>query len=96
MKGYQYSVIAQVDRRDRSEPTDITKLFVRNNRGENIPVSAVIKLDESSSPATLFHYNRYKSATISASLAEGKTIGDGVKAMDAIGKNYWTRVTRPR
>jgi HAE1 family hydrophobic/amphiphilic exporter-1/multidrug efflux pump len=100
MNGYQYTVIAQVDRSDRTRPADITRLYVRNNRGESIPVSAVVKLDESSSPATLYHYNRYKSATISASLAEGKTIGDGVKAMDAIGKrlldeSYQTSLTGP-
>lgn len=100
MNGYQYNVIAQVDRRDRSRPGDITRLYVRNNRGESIPVSAVVKLGESSSPATLYHYNRYKSATISASLAEGQTIGDGVKAMDAIGKrlldeSYQTSLTGP-
>lgn len=100
MNGYQYSVISQVDRQDRSKPGDITKLFVRNNKGENIPISAVVKLEESSSPATLFHYNRYKAATISASLADGKTIGDGVKAMDAIGKklldeSYQTSLTGP-
>jgi HAE1 family hydrophobic/amphiphilic exporter-1/multidrug efflux pump len=40
---------------------------------------------ENSNPPTLYHYNRFKAATISASLAEGKTIGDGVKAMKAIG-----------
>ncbi len=100
MNGYQYSVIAQVDRRDRTEPNDITKLYVRNKRGENIPISSVVKLEESSSPSTLFHYNRYKAATISASLADGKTIGDGVKAMDAIGKKlldetYQTSLTGP-
>ncbi|MEO6550087.1 MAG: efflux RND transporter permease subunit [Ferruginibacter sp.] len=100
MNGYQYSVIAQVDRSDRTEPGDITRLFVRNNRGQNIPISAVVKLEENSSPATLFHYNRYKAATISASLAEDKTIGDGVKAMDAIGKrlldeSFQTSLTGP-
>ena len=52
--------------------------------GNNIPLSAVVHLEESSSPTTLYHYNRYKAATISASLAEGKTIGDGIKAMQAI------------
>jgi HAE1 family hydrophobic/amphiphilic exporter-1/multidrug efflux pump len=46
----------------------------------------VVKLQESSNPPTLYHYNRFKAATISASLAEGKTIGDGVKAMEAISK----------
>jgi len=100
MNGYQYSVIAQVDRSDRSQPGDITQLFVRNSRGESIPLSAVVKLEESSSPSTLYHYNRYKAATISASLADGQTIGDGVKAMDAIGKklldeSYQTSLTGP-
>jgi HAE1 family hydrophobic/amphiphilic exporter-1/multidrug efflux pump len=100
MNGYQYSVIAQVDRNDRSQPGDISKLYVRNKKGENIPISSIVKLEESSSPSTLFHYNRYKAATISASLADGKTIGDGVKAMDAIGKKlldetYQTSLTGP-
>lgn len=84
MDGHQYSVIAQVDQADRNQPVDITKLYVRNSKGQLIPLSSVIKLEESSSPSTLYHYNRYKSATISASLAEGKTVGDGVKSMQAI------------
>ena len=84
MGGRQYQVIAQVDRPDRSQPSDIEKLYVRNAQGVNIPLTTVAHLDESSSPPTLFHYNRFKSATISASLAEGKTIGDGLKSMRAI------------
>lgn len=80
----QYQVIAQVAHADRSEPADISRLYVRNAAGQNIPLSAVVHLEESSSPTTLFHFNRYKSATISASLAEGKTIGDGVKVMQDI------------
>lgn len=84
MDGHQYSVIAQVDQANRNQPVDITKLYVRNNKGQPVPLSSVVKLQESSSPSTLYHYNRYKSATISASLAEGKTVGDGVKSMQAI------------
>ena len=84
MNGKQYQVISQVEYADRQQPADIEKLYVRNNRGERIPLSAVVKLAESSNPPTLYHYNRFKAATISASLAEGKTIGDGVKAMERI------------
>jgi multidrug efflux pump len=80
----QYQVVAQVERSDRSVPADISRLYVRNVNGDNIPLSAVVHLQESSSPTTLYHFNRYKAATISASLAEGKTIGDGIKAMQAI------------
>src|SRR5665213_4616281 len=69
-----------------SAASDVYKrqLYVRNNKGVNIPLNAVVHMEQNSSPATLYHFNRYKSATISASLSEGKTIGDGIKAMQAI------------
>jgi multidrug efflux pump subunit AcrB len=78
-------VISQVELSERQTPGDISHLYVRNNRNENIPLSAVVNIEETSNPPTLFHYNRFRSATLSASLAEGKTIGDGVKAMQSIG-----------
>jgi hydrophobe/amphiphile efflux-1 (HAE1) family protein len=84
MNGYQYYVIAQVERSDRNAPTDISKVYVRNKTGDNIPLDAVVHMENNSSPSTLFHFNRYKAATISASLAPGKTIGDGIVAMQAI------------
>jgi HAE1 family hydrophobic/amphiphilic exporter-1/multidrug efflux pump len=84
MNGKQYSVITQVKLSDRQLPTDILKLYVRNNKGEYIPMASVISIEPYAMPPTRYHYNRYKSATISASLAEGKTIGDGVKAMQNI------------
>ena len=98
--GYQYSVIAQVERSERDKPEDISKLYVRNNKGQSIPLSSVVKLEETSSPPALFHFNRYKAATISATLSEGKTIGDGVKAMQAIAKklldeSYQTALSGP-
>jgi hydrophobe/amphiphile efflux-1 (HAE1) family protein len=82
--GYQYPVIAQVDRTDRNTPADITKLYVRNANGEQIPLASVLKMEQNSNPSTLYHFNRYKAATISASLAEGQTVGDGIKSMQAI------------
>ena len=84
MNGKQYQVISQVALKDRQEPVDITNLYVRNNKGENISLATVTKLISNANPPSLYHYNRYKAATISASLADGKTIGDGVKAMQTI------------
>jgi HAE1 family hydrophobic/amphiphilic exporter-1/multidrug efflux pump len=98
--GYQYSVIAQVERSDRNKPEDIGRLYVRNTRGENIPLSSVIKWEESTNPTTIYHYNRYKAATISASLSEGYTIGDGIDAMNKIAnklldESYQTALSGP-
>lgn len=84
MMGKQYQIIGQVDRVNRDEPLDLKSLFVRNDKGELIQLDAVVSVIEQSSPPQLYHYNRYKSATVSASLAPGKTIGDGIKAMDEI------------
>jgi len=84
MNGYQYYVIAQLERKDRNDPMDISKVYVRNKNGDNIPLASVVHIDNNSNPSTLYHFNRYKAATISASLADGKTIGDGIKAMQAI------------
>jgi hydrophobe/amphiphile efflux-1 (HAE1) family protein len=100
MNGPQYQVIGQVERSERSQPSDISKLYVRNNRGENIPLTAVVRMEEESGPPTIYHYNRYKSATVSASLVEGKTVGDGVVAMQAIGarlldETFQTSLTGP-
>ncbi|MDI1234458.1 MAG: efflux RND transporter permease subunit [bacterium] len=85
MNGKQYQIIGQMARESRDEPSDLNQYFVRNNRGESIQLSAVVNIVESSNPPQLYHYNRFKSATISASLAPGKTTGDGVKAMQEIG-----------
>ncbi len=98
--GFQYSVIAQVERGDRNKPQDISDLYVRNNLGQNIPLSSVITMKESTDPAVLYHFNRYKAATISASLADGYTIGDGIKAMRAIAnrlldESYSTALSGP-
>lgn len=87
MNGRQYQVISQVGLKDRQQPADISKLYVRNNQGNSIALSEVLKISTNANPPSLYHFNRYKSATISASLAEGKTIGDGVTAMRAIANN---------
>jgi len=84
MNGRQYEVISQVERADRNEPVDINNIYVTNSSGQKISLSSVVSMVETSNPPTLFHYNRFKSATMQASLAEGKTIGDGVKAMEDI------------
>jgi multidrug efflux pump len=80
----QYQVIGQVDRENRDDPSDIKDLFVRNKNGEMIKLDNVIHIEERSSPPQLYHYNRYQSATIQAGLAPGKTIGDGIAAMNEI------------
>ena len=84
MNGKQYQVIGQLLRENRSRPVDLTSLYVRNNRNELIQLDNLITISERSSPPQLFRFNRFSSATISASLTPGKTIGDGIEAMNRI------------
>jgi hydrophobe/amphiphile efflux-1 (HAE1) family protein len=82
--GKQYQVIGQVEREERSSPTDITSLYLRNNLGNLVQLDNLVNIEESSSPSTLFHYNRFKSATVSAGLAEGHSLGEGIEEMRKI------------
>jgi multidrug efflux pump subunit AcrB len=82
--GKQYQIIGQVERSQRSQPADITALYVRSRTGRLIQLDNLVKTEEGSSPPTLYHFNRYKSATISASLAQGRTLGEGIAEMRKI------------
>ncbi|MBI3138679.1 MAG: efflux RND transporter permease subunit [Sphingobacteriales bacterium] len=84
--GKQYQVMGQVARNDRDEPNDLKTLFVRNNRNELISLDNLVTVNESNTPPTIYHFNRYKSATISANVQPGFTIGDGIEEMDQIAK----------
>lgn len=84
--GKQYQVIGQVTRVDRDDPDDMKKLYVRTSSGQLVSIDNVVSIEESTTPPSLYHFNRYKSATISAGLAQGKTIGDGIKAMEELVK----------
>lgn len=82
--GKQYQVIGQVDRQDRNDPYDVRYLFVKNNEGKLIQMDNLIKLEETVTATSRERYNRFISATVSAGLAPGFTIGDGINEMDRI------------
>ncbi|WP_132055473.1 efflux RND transporter permease subunit [Pseudocnuella soli] len=83
-EGKQYQVMGQVVRSDRDDPTDLKSLYVRNAGGQMISLDNLVSFTEETTPSTIYHFNRYKSATISAGLAPGQTVGDGIEAMQAI------------
>ncbi|MEM8599824.1 MAG: efflux RND transporter permease subunit, partial [Bacteroidota bacterium] len=82
--GQQYQVIAQVDRADRDETVDLTSLSVRAANGQPVPLDGLVTISEASTPPQLFRTDRFLSATVSASLADGVPLADGLAAMDAI------------
>ena len=84
MNGKQYEILGQINRQQRNKPSDIRSIYIRNDKGEMIQLDNLVEFVEAVAPPKLYHYNRFVSATISAGLAEGKTIGQGLDEMDKI------------
>ncbi|MFW6222930.1 MAG: efflux RND transporter permease subunit, partial [Bacteroidota bacterium] len=82
--GKQYYILAQANKSKRDEPEDLTNIHVKNESGEMVSLDNLVTLKEESRPPQLLRYNRYSSATISASLAEGYSLGEGIQAMENI------------
>jgi multidrug efflux pump len=86
MNGKQYQILGEMARQDRNKPLDLKSLYVRNNTGEMIQFDNLVTLTEETAPPQLYRYNRFVSATVSAGLAQGKTIGQGLDEMDKIAR----------
>ena len=84
MNGKQYEIVGEINRQQRNKPVDLKSIYIRSNNGEMIQMDNLIELAEGIAPPQLYRYNRFVAATVSAGLAEGKTIGEGLDAMDAI------------
>ena len=87
MNGKQYQILGDLARSDRNKPLDLKSLYVRNNYGDMIQFDNLVTLTEETAPPQLNRYNRFVSATISAGLAKGKTISQGLVEMDNIAKS---------
>ncbi len=100
LSGKQYQVIAQVDRANRDQPLDLKSIYVRSSRGQLVQLDNVVKVAEDATPPSIYHFNRYKSATVQAGLSPGYTVGDGIKEMqklaaDSFDSSFSTALSGP-
>lgn len=84
MNGKQYQVVGEMQLKDRNEPLNLRMLYVRAENGQLVQLDNLVRVVEKSTPPQLYRFNRFVSATVSANLAEGVTIGDGLEEMDRI------------
>lgn len=84
--GKQYQIMSQIEQNMRNKPLDLASVYVRSDIGELIQLDNLIKMEESSAPPSLFRYNRFVAATVSAGLAKGYTLGQGIEEMDRISR----------
>jgi multidrug efflux pump len=84
MNGKQYQILGEINRQQRNTPLDLKSIYLKNLNNDMIQLDNLISLKETVAPPQLYRYNRFNSATISAGLTSGVTIGDGLDEMDAI------------
>jgi multidrug efflux pump len=83
-EGEQREIVTQVEREDRDETLDLQGLHVKSESGEPVLLSNLVDVEGAAAPPVLYRFNRYQSATISAELAPGKTIAQGIAEMRRI------------
>ncbi|MCC6664268.1 MAG: efflux RND transporter permease subunit [Polyangiaceae bacterium] len=83
MGGRQYQVIGELERADRNAPEAVRRLFARTKSGQMVSLDNLVSVEETTAPAAIYRYDRYVSATVSAGIAPGHALGDGIAAMDA-------------
>lgn len=97
-----YKVMVQADPSYRRNPEDISKFFVKNDRGEMVAFSTFTRLERVYGPEQLTRYNMFTSAMINGEAAAGYSSGDAIKAVERIaeeklprGYTYdWSGMTR--
>lgn len=85
--GRRYDVRVRLIDKDRQSPTDIREIWVRNNRGEVIPLSEVVDLKEQPSLVSISRKDRQRAIRVYANVAPGQSQGEALKAMQAIAKD---------
>jgi len=79
----QYDVIAQVSPQNRATPSTIEDIYIRGNGGL-VQLANVVSVRETVAPKELNHYNRVRSATLTANLPPGMPLGMALDALDKI------------
>ena len=84
LKSEQYDVVMALEAPYRSVPEQLGEVHVRTQRGDMVPLSALIETRPRTAPSTLNHYNLERAATLTANLAPGATLGDALDRVEAV------------
>ncbi|RZK55661.1 MAG: efflux RND transporter permease subunit, partial [Pedobacter sp.] len=82
--GKYYRVVVQADVADRADPSAIDRVFVKNNRGEMVPINTLVKLNRIYGSETVSRYNLFNSIQINAIPKPGFSSGDAIKAIEEV------------
>lgn len=82
--GRVYRVYLQADSEFREKPADLDKIFVKNNYGTMVPLSAVVKVRSIVGPYSLTRFNMYPAITINGMARSGVSSGQAMARMSEI------------
>jgi multidrug efflux pump len=82
--GETYHVIAQLERAERANPTDLYGFYVRSGSGQLVPIDSLVKVTETASAPVLPHYDRLRSATVKANLSDELPMGRALEQIQTI------------
>ncbi len=85
-EGKQYDVIVRLEDKDRTQPTDLTSIYVRARDGQLVQLSNIVQLRETVAPKELNHFNRLRAAIITASLAPDYTMEEALTFLETVGR----------
>lgn len=94
MNGKQYQVLGEINRQQRNTPLDLKTIYLKNSSGQMIQMDNLVRLEETVAPPQLYRYNRFNSATVSAGLAQGYSLGEGLEEMDRIAAEVLDETSR--
>ncbi|NYZ12513.1 efflux RND transporter permease subunit [Azospirillum sp. RWY-5-1] len=80
--GEQYDVILRLGGADRNTPRDLSRIYVRGADGTMIQLSNLVTAEEKVAPKELNRFNQLRSATITATLAPGTSLGEALAFLD--------------
>ena len=86
-QGKEYDVILEGEPENLNTPSDISNIYVRSERsGELIPLSNLVTLEEFADSPELPRFNRVRAITLSASLADGYTLGEALTYLEGLAR----------
>lgn len=86
MNGKQYDIVGEINRQQRNTTQNLKSIYMRSSGGDMIQMENLVDLEENIAPPKLYRYNRFVSATVSAGLGNGYTLGQALDEMDKIAK----------
>ena len=89
--GRQWQVYIEAEGEDRARPENVGQFYVRNNKGENVPLSTLVNIKPSMGPEFMLRFNEYRSAQLNGSAAPGYSADQATAALEEV-----FRQTMPR